>query len=142
MQSDNYEDIINLPHHTSKKHPRMSLEARSAQFAPFSALTGYDEVIIETGRYVDSKIELDETQKLILDNKVQVLNENLQYEPEIIITYFIPDEKKNGGKYEKIVGSVTKISKCKQAIVLKNKIEINILNIINIDGKIFEMNGF
>ena len=45
--SEKYEDIINLPHHVSKKHPRMSLEARSAQFAPFSALTGYDEVIKE-----------------------------------------------------------------------------------------------
>lgn len=48
-----YDDIINLPHHVSKKHPQMSLYARSAQFAPFAALTGYEDVIKETEKKVE-----------------------------------------------------------------------------------------
>ncbi|MBQ6190966.1 MAG: hypothetical protein IJK51_01535 [Bacteroidaceae bacterium] len=43
-----YEDIINLPHHVSKKHPQMSMLQRAAQFAPFAALTGHDKAIEET----------------------------------------------------------------------------------------------
>ena len=42
---DNYEDIINLPHHVSKRHPQMSMWNRAAQFAPFAALTGYEDAI-------------------------------------------------------------------------------------------------
>ncbi len=53
-KSDKYNDIINLPHHISKKHERMSIEERSAQFAPFSALTGYDEIIKETARKINN----------------------------------------------------------------------------------------
>ena len=63
-----YDDIINLPHHVSKKHPQMSLEARSAQFAPFSPLTGYEEEIEETGRLTNQRKELNEEVKQILDN--------------------------------------------------------------------------
>lgn len=54
-KSGKYADIINLPHYVSKKHPRMSLEARSAQFAPFAALTGYDEAIRKTSRLTNKK---------------------------------------------------------------------------------------
>ena len=64
-----YDDIINLPHYISKKHPQMSIEARSAQFAPFSALTGYDEAIKETARLTDKRIEIDDGLKIILNNK-------------------------------------------------------------------------
>lgn len=60
MQTDNYEDIINFPHHVSKKHPQMSMEARAAQFAPFSALSGYDEVLIEAIRHTNEKVENNE----------------------------------------------------------------------------------
>ena len=59
-KSDKYNDIINLPHHVSEKHVRMTIEERSAQFAPFSALTGYDDVIIDTGRDTNSWIEFNE----------------------------------------------------------------------------------
>ena len=43
--TDYYDDIINLPHHVSKRHPQMSMWNRAAQFAPFAALTGYDDAI-------------------------------------------------------------------------------------------------
>ena len=58
--SGKYDDIINLPHHVSKRHPQMPLLNRAAQFAPFAALTGYQESIEETARLVEEKIELEE----------------------------------------------------------------------------------
>ena len=54
----NYDDIINLPHHISKTHPRLSIEQRAAQFAPFAALTGYDEQIKETARLTENRIDI------------------------------------------------------------------------------------
>lgn len=127
-----YNDIINMPHHVSKKHPQMSLEARSAQFAPFSALTGYDDMIEETARYTNEKIEIDEEQKYILDNKLQIVRENIANKPQISCTYFIPDGKKEGGKYVTVKGNVKKIDELKQAIILENKTEIKISEITNL----------
>lgn len=60
MKNDNYEDIINLPHHVSTKHPRLSMEQRAAQFAPFAALTGYEDAVKETAKTVSEKIEKEE----------------------------------------------------------------------------------
>ena len=70
-----YDDIINMEHHVSKVHPQMSLYARSAQFAPFAALTGYEDSIKETGRETLARIELDEERRDILDAKLQFLIE-------------------------------------------------------------------
>lgn len=55
--NDNYEDIINLPHYEPKRHPRMSMEARAAQFAPFAALTGYEEAIKEAAKHHEADID-------------------------------------------------------------------------------------
>ena len=77
-----YQDIINLPHYEPKRHPRMSIEARSAQFAPFSALTGYDDVVNETGRLTQRKLELSEEQKINISLKLQ---EALDSKKEVII---------------------------------------------------------
>lgn len=131
--SRKYDDIINLPHHVSKKHPRMSLEARSAQFAPFAALTGYDEVISETGRLTYRRIEISEEVKAILNEKLLVIKEQINNKPNIKVTYFIPDVKKDGGKYESINGKVIKIDEYSQRIILENKKEIAISEIIEID---------
>lgn len=136
MQVDNYEDIINLPHHTSKKHPRMSLEARSAQFAPFAALTGYDEVLIETARLTNERIEIDETIKVIIDSKLQIIKEHIKEMPLITFMYFVPDLKKDGGKYVTVTGNVKKIDEYRNGIVLENKTEIPIDEIIDINGDI------
>ena len=81
----NYDDIINLPHYVSKKRPQMSIEARSAQFAPFAALTGYDEKVKETARLTDKKIELEDGQKEILNNKLLYLLENIDAKPESVV---------------------------------------------------------
>ena len=136
MKEDNYEDIINLPHHTSKKYPRMSLKARSAQFAPFAALTGYDEVLIETARLTNERIETDETIKVIIDSKLQIIKEHIMEKPLITFMYFVPDLKKDGGKYVTVTGNVKKIDEYRNVLILENKTEIPISEIIDINENI------
>ena len=63
MKNDNYEDIINLPHY-EPKHKRMSISVRSAEFSPFSALTGFNDAVKETERLVDKKVLLGEDEKI------------------------------------------------------------------------------
>ena len=96
---DNYSDIINLSRPVSKR-PRMTLEQRSAQFAPFAALTGYEGQVKETARLTNKKIEINEELKEILNQKIQLIQKKIKEQPQIEITYFIPDSKKDGGKYE------------------------------------------
>lgn len=130
--SGKYDDIINLPHYVSKKHPRMLLEARSAQFAPFAALTGYDETIRETARLTNQKIEISEELKQVLDEKLLLIRNNIHTKPNIEVTYFIPDNKKDGGKYVTIKGKVLKVDEYRQKIIFENKTEISISEIIDI----------
>ena len=103
-----YDDIINLTRPNSK-HPHMTLKQRSAQFAPFAALTGYEGQIKETARLTDKKLELDEEAKSILDIKLQIVKERLNQHFNIEITFFVPDSKKDGGKYETINGIIKRI---------------------------------
>lgn len=127
-----YDDIINLPHHVSKTRPKMSLEQRSAQFAPFSALTGYEEEISETGRLTTDRIELNEEAKQILDRTLQAITKRISTQPAVTITYFVPDTKKDGGAYITVSGNIKKIDKYKNIILLTDKTEIPIKEIINI----------
>lgn len=133
-----YDDIINKPHHKSKTHPPMSLYARSSQFAPFAALTGYEDLVTETAREVSERIEIDDEFKKILDGKIQLLSEKIKNKPEIIFTYFIPDLTKNGGAYVTVTGIVKKIDLYNQAIILEDKTQIPINEIIDISGEIFK----
>jgi len=136
----NYNDIINLPHYEPIKHKRMSKEARSAQFAPFAALTGYDDAVKETARLTDKKIELDEDEKQILNDKLQYILENNYLEPTILFTYFIKDNKKTGGKYIEKEGIIKKIDNIKGYIILKDRTKIKIDDIINITSDLFNHN--
>ena len=129
-----YDDIINLPHHVSKKHKPMSLENRSAQFAPFSALTGFGDEIIETGRLTERKIELNEEQKEVLDNKLKDIKKKLRDKPKVTIEYFVKDKRKSGGRYIKATGNVIKIDEYKQEIALENSTNISITDIVNIEN--------
>ena len=131
-----YEDIINLPHHISKKHPQMTMESRAAQFAPFAALVGYEDAVEETARLTTKRIELNEEEKNILDMKLQMLKEQMhvQIYPEISVMYFVPDLKKEGGKYIKISGTIKKIDEYKQLLILDDKTQIPISEIISIIG--------
>ena len=73
--SGKYDDIIHLPHPTSKKHPRMSIRDRAAIFSPFAALSGHGAAIAETARLTDRRMELDEDTKAELDQRQAVLLE-------------------------------------------------------------------
>lgn len=127
--NEKYKDIIYMSHHESKKHPRMSIEARSAQFAPFAALTGYEDLIEETGRFVESKIELNEDEKEILDNKLKIIYDKFETESDVLlnITYFEKDKFKLGGRYLNYIGKLKKIDLYKKIFVFMDG------NIIKID---------
>ena len=101
---NNYDDIINFPRWNPMTHPRMSIESRSAQFAPFAALTGYDGAVKETARLTDRKIEIDEGLKQVLNKKLQYILENSNKNPVVEITYFLPDDRKKGGMYVEKIG--------------------------------------
>lgn len=131
--TNKYDDIINLPHHISKKHPQMSIEARSAQFAPFAALVGFDKEIQEVERLTSNRKDIDENLKEILDIKLQIIKEQINTKPLITITYFVTDLKKDGGSYITINGNAERIDEYKNTIILENKIEIPISEIIYID---------
>ncbi|MBR4981756.1 MAG: YolD-like family protein [Lachnospiraceae bacterium] len=122
--NNRYADIINLPHHVSKTRPQMPIADRAAQFSPFAALTGYDSAIEETGRLTDSFIELDESRKAVLNEKLQSMLKNIKEQPEVAITYFQPDEKKNGGSYINISGVVKKIDEFEKCLILTDATKI------------------
>ena len=121
-----YDDIICLPHHVSEAHPQMALTDRAAQFSPFAALTGYEDALEETGRLTDVKIELDEDAKSILDEKLRMIQEQIAARPQVRITYFVPDEKKEGGSYTAAEGWVKKIDRYGQNIVMNDGTKISI----------------
>ena len=135
---DNYSDIINLSRPVSKR-PRMSLEQRSAQFAPFAALTGYEGQVKETARLTNKKIEINEELKEILNQKIQLIQKKIKEQPQIEITYFIPDSKKDGGKYETVTNSVKKIDTYKGEIILIDGTTIAIDEIIDINSEIYQL---
>lgn len=131
--TDNYNDIINLPHHVSPTRPQMSMMDRAAQFSPFAALTGYDAAIKETGRLTDEKIELGEEELSILNMKYQLLVDSLDEEPEVNITYFKPDDRKAGGAYLTASGTVKKIDDFERIIFMKNGTKIPMDDVLSIE---------
>lgn len=135
--ADTYEDIINLEHHTSKKHPNMSITDRAAQFSPFAALTGHEEALKETERLTDYKIELEDELKDRLDEKIKIIIDKIEQKPEITITYYIPDEKKSGGKYAEETGCIVKIDSINGNIYMDNGKKIKVEDIIDLDSNIF-----
>lgn len=134
MSSGNYDDIINLPHHVSKKRPHMSLHDRAAQFAPFAALTGYGDAIDETGRFTSEKRKLTESEKSILDQQLIMLGARISDQPEITVTYFIPDLLKEGGAYERFTGHLKRIHEYKKLLIMAEGVEIPLEDILQIES--------
>ena len=137
MKND-YDDIINLPHHVSSTRPQMSMIDRAAQFSPFAALTGYDAAIKETGRLTDEKIELDEEALSNLNMKFQILFEKLDEQPDIAITYFKPDETKSGGAYLTTTDKIKKVDEYERIITTANGTKIPMDDVINLESEIFQ----
>lgn len=127
-----YDDIIDLPRHKSSTRPPMPREKRAAQFAPFAALTGHEEAIKETARLTDRKVELDESMKAILDEKLKIIKRDLVNKPYVEITFFKPDKRKDGGYYHSIKGRVKKIDQHNRSILMEDKKSIEIDEIIEI----------
>ena len=108
-ESHLYDDIIDLPHHVSDRHPQMPLSDRAAQFSPFAALTGYDAAITETARLTDRKRELSEERKHEIDAQLNALRERLGTDPTVTVVFFEADARKTGGRYRTVTGTVKRI---------------------------------
>ena len=122
-----YNDIINLPHHTSPKRKHMSLLDRAAQFSPFAALTGYDEDVKEAGRLTDEKlgIDFDDYKQDTMDAVIRYLEENPGCGRKVRVTYFVPDMKKGGGKYLTVDGIFKYVDISDMSLCLKDGTRIN-----------------
>ncbi len=128
-----YDDILNLPHHVSSTRPHMSMYDRAAQFSPFAALTGYDDTVKETARLTDEKKELTADKISDLNQKIVFLKEHAEEHPQITVEYFIPDEKKSGGKYVTLLGRFRRIDEHNHNMVFTNGEEIPLNNIFEIE---------
>lgn len=138
MENTNkYNDIIHLPHPTSSKHPRMPLSTRAAIFSPFAALTGHGAAIVETARLTDRKIELDEDSKTVLDERQRYLEGIIDQQPEIIVIWFKPDEKKAGGSYVTTTGILKRTDNIERVMILTDGTRIPLADILSIEGECF-----
>lgn len=135
--SHKYDDIINLPHHVSKKHPQMSLHDRAAQFSPFAALTGHKAAINETARLTDEKQILSEDVIAKLNEQLNLIKENIGTNQTVTITYFVPDNKKSGGAYISNTGIVKKIDEYNRTVIMTDKTVIPIEQISEMQSDIF-----
>lgn len=136
MNNEKYSDIINLPHPDPRTQPRMSLSDRAAQFAPFAALTGYDDAITEEGRLTSSKIELDENELERLDRALTYLTEHRSQRPSVTVTYFVPDEKKAGGAYISREGAFKSADRDRRLILLTDGSAIPIPDVLTLESEI------
>lgn len=124
-----YDDIIDLPHPNSERHPRMPMANRAAQFSPFAALTGYEDTVRETARLTDGRVELTEEEKSILDGKLQALKPG----GRAAITYFQPDAKKQGGAYLTASGEVKRVDGTAGAVILADGRRVPIEDILEVE---------
>lgn len=130
-----YDDIINLPHHVSTRHPQISAIGSAAQFSPFAALTGFEEEIKETGRLTDFMTELSEDEQANLDVRLRMLEDALPQQPWVTITYFAPDKRKAGGAYITAYGTIKKFDRIEKHITLLDGTVILINAIRQVDSR-------
>ena len=129
--NERYEKIIDLPHHSPTTRPRMPKADRAAQFAPYSALSGYEEAVEETARPTDRQIELDE-------GEIEKINATLTtllsapIDTRVEVTFFRPDRKKSGGAYVTVRGDIEKIDEHSRTITLIGGAPISFKSILSI----------
>ena len=136
--SGKYDDMLSLPHPTSRKYPRMSAMDRAAQFSPFAALTGYEETIEETDRLTEQPVELWEDARIELDLRQQFLLEQAHRFPEIAVRYFCPDSRKAGGSYVTARGILKAVDPITQTLQLQDGTKIPLNAITNLESTLFE----
>ncbi len=133
----NYDDIINLPHRVSAKHPRMPMRDRAAQFSPFAALTGHGAAVEETERLTQPFCEPDESEKAVINEKLRYLADIIGQNPVITVTYFEPDKRKDGGEYLSVTGAVKRIDAVGQNVIFTDGQRISVEFISDIQSDIF-----
>lgn len=135
--SGRYDDILFLPHPTSNKHPRMSLQERAAQFSPFAALTGHQAVLREAARQTQERRLLDEYEQDALARKLALLREHLAEEPEVQLFYFKEDARKEGGEYVRQEGRVKKLDLFRRALVMADGTRVPLDDLFGMEGALF-----
>ncbi len=129
---DNYDDIKHLTRpQYDDLHP-MSMHDRAAQFSPFAALVGYDDAVAETARLTDSKLDLTEDEMSLLNANLNRLLDSLDEQPQISVTYFVPDKYKTGGRYIVKTGTVRRIDEYARVLIFTDKSEIPIDDTVQI----------
>ena len=134
-----YDDMIGLGHPVSRTHPPMARFRRAAQFASFDALTGFGEAIHEAGRETEEKKELSEDEIDMIDAKLAVIEQHIKEQPSISVTYFLPDDKKAGGRYVTVSGNVQKLDGIERAIIMTDRTKIPIEDVRYIQGDLFRL---
>ena len=132
-----YEDIVNLPRPISKKHPEPTMSDRAARFAPFAAITDYEEMVLEEARETENRITLDESALTLLNQKLTVLQKFSDQTAEVKVTYFEPDKKKSGGAYVTVTGTVKKIDPYKKLLIINPDRKIPIEDIFGLRSELF-----
>ncbi len=131
--SHQYDDIIDLPHHVSGRHPRMPMIDRAAQFSPFAALTGYDAAIEETARLTDRKRDLSEERKQELSRQLNALLARIKSDPAVTVVFFEPDARKAGGEYKTVTGIVKKIDPLRSVLELTSGTAVPFDDILSLE---------
>ena len=132
-----YEDIVNLPRHISKVHPQATMADRAARFSPFAAISGYEDMVKEAARVTEERIDITDATKELLNEKLNMIIEFLDEEPEVTITYFEPDKKKDGGAYIGITGTVKRIDEYERIVLMSDDKKIRIDEIYAIESDLF-----
>ncbi len=138
MAIEKYADMLALPHHQSTRHPHMSLRDRAAQFAPFAALTGYGEAVEETARLTGAMMNLDEDAVAELDRRLRMVEGTVSVKPVFSVTYFLPDDRKDGGAYVTVTGAARRVDRAGFALHMEDGTVIPVDDIISLDGALFE----
>ncbi len=130
--TDTYDDIIHLPHPASPTHPRMSVSARTAQFSQYATLTGYGDAVKETARLTNQKLDLEEDRKAAINEMLMSIQARIEHKPQVAITYFKPDDKKDGGSYITAIGNVKKIKEYECIVVMMDCYNVNRYNYVTV----------
>lgn len=131
-QDHRYDDLLDLPHPVSQKHPHMSAHDRAAQFSPFAALTGHSAAMEETARLTDQKLEPSEIQLEELNANLLSVQQHIREKPAVQITYFVPDARKSGGEYLTVHGHVRHIDESAQMLILSDETRIPLCDILGL----------
>ncbi len=130
-----YDQIINQKRPFDSKHPAMSLHNRAAQFAPFDALTGFGGRIHEVSRLTDSRVELTDEVRQVINEQLRQIEDRIKEQPTVTVTFFLPDKTKDGGSYQTIIAPAVKVNAYDERLLLEDDISIAFDDIIELEIK-------